>query len=92
MNDALGEPQSVLVLGGSSEIALATVKALPHRRLRRVILAARPSTARDLAVSRALQQKRLEFCRKREARPLDAGGLICGIPQEMQNRLRRGGF
>lgn len=51
MNDALGEPQSVLVLGGSSEIALATVKALPHRRLRRVVLAARPSTARDLAVS-----------------------------------------
>jgi len=51
MNDALGEPQSVLVLGGSSEIALATVNALPRRRLRRVILAARPSLARDSAVT-----------------------------------------
>lgn len=51
MNDALGEPQSVLVLGGSSEIALATVNALPRRRLRRVVLAARPSAARDSAVS-----------------------------------------
>jgi decaprenylphospho-beta-D-erythro-pentofuranosid-2-ulose 2-reductase len=51
MNDALGEPQSVLVLGGSSEIALATVNALPRRRLRRVVLAARPSGARDAAIS-----------------------------------------
>ncbi|CAB4909566.1 MAG: decaprenylphospho-beta-D-erythro-pentofuranosid-2-ulose 2-reductase [Actinobacteria bacterium] len=51
MNDALGEPQSVLVLGGTSEIALATVRALPRGRLRRVILAARPSVARDSAVA-----------------------------------------
>lgn len=51
MNDALGEPQSVLVLGGTSEIALATVEALPRRRLRRVILAARPSSGRDEAVA-----------------------------------------
>jgi decaprenylphospho-beta-D-erythro-pentofuranosid-2-ulose 2-reductase len=43
--DALGEPQSVLVLGGSSEIALATVLALPRRRLARVVLAGRPSPA-----------------------------------------------
>jgi decaprenylphospho-beta-D-erythro-pentofuranosid-2-ulose 2-reductase len=51
MNDALGEPQSVLVLGGTSEIALATVRALPRRRLRRIVLAARPSVARDAAVT-----------------------------------------
>lgn len=43
MIDALGEPQSVLVLGGSSEIARATVLALPRRRLNRVVLAGRPS-------------------------------------------------
>jgi len=49
--DALGEPQSVLVLGGSSEIALATVRALPRGRLRRVVLAGRPSAARDAAVA-----------------------------------------
>lgn len=51
MLNSLGEPQSVLVLGGSSEIALATVRAwLPHG-LSRVILAARPSRRRDEAVA-----------------------------------------
>ena len=51
MKDALGTPQSVLVLGGTSEIALATVKAMPRGRLRRVVLAARPSATRDAAVA-----------------------------------------
>lgn len=45
MIDALGDPQSVLVLGGTSEIARATVLALPRRRLNRVILAGRPSAS-----------------------------------------------
>ncbi len=54
MNDALGEPQSVLVLGGTSEIALATVKALPRNRIRRVVLAGRPGPARDVAVAALL--------------------------------------
>jgi len=47
--DALGSPQSVLVLGGGSEIARAIVKALPRSRLRRVVLAGRPSAARNEA-------------------------------------------
>ena len=51
MMDALGEPQGVLVLGGSSEIAIATVLALPRGRMRRVVLAGRPSAARDQAVA-----------------------------------------
>jgi decaprenylphospho-beta-D-erythro-pentofuranosid-2-ulose 2-reductase len=51
MKDALGTPQSVLVLGGTSEIALATVTAMPRGRLRRVVLAARPSATRDAAVA-----------------------------------------
>lgn len=55
MMDALGEPQGVLVLGGSSEIALATVRALPRGRLRRVVLAGRPSAARDDAVATLTQ-------------------------------------
>ena len=50
MNDALGEPQSILVLGGTSEIALATVRQMPRARLRRVVLAGRPSPDRDAAV------------------------------------------
>jgi decaprenylphospho-beta-D-erythro-pentofuranosid-2-ulose 2-reductase len=41
MNDALGNPQSALVLGGTSEIALATMKLLADRRCRRVVLACR---------------------------------------------------
>lgn len=41
MKDALGSVQSVLVLGGTSEIALATVRELVARRARTVILAAR---------------------------------------------------
>ena len=51
MIDALGEPQAVLVLGGSSEIARATVEALPRARLRRVVLAGRPSLALDDAAT-----------------------------------------
>jgi decaprenylphospho-beta-D-erythro-pentofuranosid-2-ulose 2-reductase len=41
MRDALGAVQSVLVLGGTSEIALATVRALIGDRCRTVVLAAR---------------------------------------------------
>lgn len=55
MIDAVGEPQSVLVLGGTSEIALATVLELPRARLRRVVLAARPSPQRDAAVQSLAQ-------------------------------------
>ncbi|CAN5731373.1 decaprenylphospho-beta-D-erythro-pentofuranosid-2-ulose 2-reductase [soil metagenome] len=41
MQDALGAVQSVLVLGGGSEIALATVRRLVGERCRTVVLAAR---------------------------------------------------
>jgi decaprenylphospho-beta-D-erythro-pentofuranosid-2-ulose 2-reductase len=41
MNDAVGEPQSVLLLGGTSEIGQAIVRALAARRTKRVTLAAR---------------------------------------------------
>ncbi|MBM3675529.1 MAG: decaprenylphospho-beta-D-erythro-pentofuranosid-2-ulose 2-reductase [Actinobacteria bacterium] len=41
MNDALGSPQSVLCLGGGSEIALATVRKLVGARCRTVVLAGR---------------------------------------------------
>jgi decaprenylphospho-beta-D-erythro-pentofuranosid-2-ulose 2-reductase len=41
MNDALGDPQSVLVLGATSDIAQSIVRALVARRTRRVTLAAR---------------------------------------------------
>jgi decaprenylphospho-beta-D-erythro-pentofuranosid-2-ulose 2-reductase len=41
VNDALGDPQSVLVLGGTSEIAQAVTRRLVGRRVRRVVLAVR---------------------------------------------------
>lgn len=43
MMNALTEPQSVVVLGGTSEIARAIVTELPDARLERVVLAGRPS-------------------------------------------------
>jgi decaprenylphospho-beta-D-erythro-pentofuranosid-2-ulose 2-reductase len=41
VKDALGDVQTVVVLGGTSELALATVQALAVRRVRTVVLAAR---------------------------------------------------
>lgn len=47
MRDAFGSVQSVLVLGGGSEIALATVKRLVADRTKTVILAARDPASLD---------------------------------------------
>lgn len=49
MKDAFGLPQSLLVLGGTSEIALATARRLVARRTRVVWLAGRPSPALETA-------------------------------------------
>ncbi|WP_133912815.1 decaprenylphospho-beta-D-erythro-pentofuranosid-2-ulose 2-reductase [Streptomyces sp. NBC_00582] len=51
MQDAFGLPQSLLVLGGTSEIALATARRLIARRTRTVWLAGRPSAALDSAAA-----------------------------------------
>ncbi|MER5751702.1 decaprenylphospho-beta-D-erythro-pentofuranosid-2-ulose 2-reductase [Streptomyces sp. NPDC002088] len=51
MKDAFGIPQSLLVLGGASEIALATARRLVARRTRTVWLAGRPSPALDQAAA-----------------------------------------
>lgn len=47
--DAFGPPQSLLILGGTSEIALATARRLIARGARTVWLAGRPSPALDRA-------------------------------------------
>ncbi|WP_030233379.1 MULTISPECIES: decaprenylphospho-beta-D-erythro-pentofuranosid-2-ulose 2-reductase [unclassified Streptomyces] len=49
MKDAFGLPQSLLVLGGTSEIALATARRLIARRTRTIWLAGRPSPALEEA-------------------------------------------
>jgi decaprenylphospho-beta-D-erythro-pentofuranosid-2-ulose 2-reductase len=48
--DSLGRPQSLLLLGGTSEIGLASVRALADG-LQRVVLAGRPSARMDEAVA-----------------------------------------
>jgi decaprenylphospho-beta-D-erythro-pentofuranosid-2-ulose 2-reductase len=49
MKDALGAVQSILVLGGASDIALATCRDLVGRRARTVVLAARRPDELDTA-------------------------------------------
>ncbi|MCX4737166.1 MULTISPECIES: decaprenylphospho-beta-D-erythro-pentofuranosid-2-ulose 2-reductase [Streptomyces] len=51
MKDAFGIPQSLLVLGGTSEIALATARRLIARRTRTVWLAGRPSADLESAAA-----------------------------------------
>lgn len=53
--NAVKQPESVLLLGGTSEIGLAIVRALPADRLRRVVLAGRPG-ARIEDAGQALRQ------------------------------------
>lgn len=54
MNDAVGSPQTALVLGGTSEIALATMAQLVARRCRRVVLACREPAAATAGAERLL--------------------------------------
>ena len=49
MKDALGSVQSLLILGGTSDIALATARRLAADKTRRIVLAARPSERLDAA-------------------------------------------
>ncbi|MFC8130091.1 decaprenylphospho-beta-D-erythro-pentofuranosid-2-ulose 2-reductase [Streptomyces sp. NPDC057302] len=51
MKDAFGTPQSLLVLGGTSEIGLATARRLVARRTRTVWLAGRPSPGLEKAAA-----------------------------------------
>jgi decaprenylphospho-beta-D-erythro-pentofuranosid-2-ulose 2-reductase len=49
VKDAFGAPQSLLLLGGTSEIGLAVARRLVARRTRTVFLAGRPSPALEAA-------------------------------------------
>ena len=51
MLDALGSPQNLILLGGTSQIATALAERYLRRGPLRVVLAARPSAGRDEAVS-----------------------------------------
>jgi decaprenylphospho-beta-D-erythro-pentofuranosid-2-ulose 2-reductase len=56
MRNAFGQPQSVLVLGGTSDIAVAVVERLVAQRTATVILAGRDQTRLD-AVASSLKDK-----------------------------------
>ena len=56
MIDATGRPQSVLVLGGASELARAIVAGLVPGRCRTVVLAGRPSERLEAAAEEARTQ------------------------------------
>ena len=58
MQDALGSVQSVLVLGGGSDIALATLRELVQRRARTIVLAARDPDALEDGRGRAARRRR----------------------------------
>ncbi len=51
MKDSLGAVQSVLILGGTSEIALATAKKLVQGRTRKVVLAGRNPASLEAAAT-----------------------------------------
>ncbi len=51
MRDATGDVQSILVLGGTSELALAVVRRLVAKRCRTVVLAGRHRDALDAAAT-----------------------------------------
>lgn len=68
MENAVGMPQSAVVFGGASEIALATVRALVPRGLRRIVLAVR--RPEDLVGE--IEQLEKEGAESVEAVPFDA--------------------
>lgn len=55
MNDATGMPQTALVLGGTSEIAIATMTRLATRRCRHIVLACRDTQGGAVAAAHSLR-------------------------------------
>src|SRR2546430_8154032 len=75
VKDSLGSVQSVLVLGGGSEIALATVRELVARRATTVVLAARRPDALDGEVKELRELARGRPNVTIEAVPVGGGAL-----------------
>ena len=91
MIDALGNPQTLLLLGGASEIALATATEYATARPLRVIMAARPSERRDAGVEslRALgcTVEALDFDAPRHREPRRHPGEV--LRRRRRRRLAR---
>ncbi|MFF4231357.1 decaprenylphospho-beta-D-erythro-pentofuranosid-2-ulose 2-reductase [Streptomyces sp. NPDC001820] len=80
MKDAFGSPQSLLVLGGTSEIGMATARRLIVRRTRTVWLAGRPSPGLDDA---AADLRRLGA----DVRTVAFDALDCAAHQEVLGKV-----
>jgi decaprenylphospho-beta-D-erythro-pentofuranosid-2-ulose 2-reductase len=88
MLNALGQPQTVLLLGGTSDIALATARRWAGSGDLHVVLAARPGPRRDAAVtdleSAGATVEAVDF----EAEDLDGHpALIAGIERDVDVAL-----
>lgn len=80
MKDAFGSPQSLLVLGGTSEIGMATARRLIARRSRTVWLAGRPSPGLDGA---AAELRRLGA----DVRTVAFDALDCASHEEVLSKV-----
>ncbi|MEV6712605.1 decaprenylphospho-beta-D-erythro-pentofuranosid-2-ulose 2-reductase [Lentzea sp. NPDC051208] len=78
MIDSVGNPHSVLLLGGTSEIGLAVVEHHARQRPLRVVLAARPSARLDAAVERLSTLGCTVHCVPFEARDPDSHATVIG--------------
>lgn len=81
MDNAFGEPQTILLLGGGSEIGQAIVRRLATRSTRRVVLAARrPEALGDFAESlRAAGVEEVETIPFDARRPETHAAAIAGV-------------
>jgi decaprenylphospho-beta-D-erythro-pentofuranosid-2-ulose 2-reductase len=78
VNDALGQPQSVLVLGGGSEIGRALLRRFVGARTRRVILAGRAGS--PAVAEAAAEAERLgAVVRTLECDALDQPSLVAAV-------------
>src|SRR5918994_2468109 len=76
MKDALGEVQSVLVLGGTSDIGVATARALVKRRAKTVVLAARDPSKAPVDELLAAGAERVEAVRFDARDTASHGGFV----------------
>jgi decaprenylphospho-beta-D-erythro-pentofuranosid-2-ulose 2-reductase len=84
MIDALGHPQRLLLLGGTSEIALAIARRYLADGPLEVVLAARPGERRQAAAADLAG-------RGAQVTELDLDALVTGSPEDAVARAREGG-
>ncbi|MCB8956080.1 MAG: decaprenylphospho-beta-D-erythro-pentofuranosid-2-ulose 2-reductase [Nocardioides sp.] len=88
MLNALGQPQTVLLLGGTSDIALATARRWARSGDLQVVLAARPGPRRDAAVADLEAAGAVVEAVDFEAEDLDGhAALVAGVERDIDVAL-----